>query len=414
MLRCVIADMQATGHHPRYVRWIAESKFLQNNELIIVGAKELLNHPEIKQAKGSFEQIEMSIDRATSIILEGNSFVGLIKRQLAYRALYAKAFHKVQSEFGNVNLIILPYIDHALDAWSALGMKTSEAPWMGVSMHSVFHLRCIPGMSSPPRRDDAVRRLFFRKLLRQRNLRKLLTIDPTMLAYAESAFSTSEYRRLAYLPDPSALYELSDRRTSRHHLSVPSEVYLVVLYGALSLRKGVRELLQAVESSRCPKQVHVLLAGKQDKDVELLLSSDLADRLRSEQRIHILNQYLDEALEKQILSSADSVWVGYIGFYRMSGVLVLAARHRIPCIFTGQGIVGHLGRTLGLGAEINPNDIQTAIDALRSLAEDPHLYDDRIRAAQFSLGAHSIESFQSTISALACEAASIDSGPMPL
>ena len=99
-------------------------------------------------------------------------------------------------------------------------------------------------------------------------------------------------------------------------------------------------------------------------EVKQCLQQTEAKALAVSGRLHVLEQYLDDRLEGTVLSAADSMWLGYSKFYGMSGVLVLAVRHGLPCIFTREGVIGYLGRKFALGPEIDPDNIQTAVQAL--------------------------------------------------
>ena len=85
-------------------------------------------------------------------------------------------------------------------------------------------------------------------------------------------------------------------------------------------------------------------------------------------------------------------------------ILVLAVRHGLPCIFTREGIVGYLGRQFAVGPEIDPDNLQTIIEALRSLTIKPQQYSRALTEARQRFAVHSIEYFRSVISETASSA----------
>jgi hypothetical protein len=410
MARILVADMQSAGHRARYVRWVIESDVMRKAEVILAGPKSLLEHQELTAMRGRFIPQEVAIDEATARVLAGTSFVELLRKQLAFRSLYIRALQQAKRR-GAVDLVIVPAADDALDAWALMGSGFDATPWMGISMRPVFHLGSMTDVVAPPRRDDWVRTQLYRKLLRERSLHKLLTIDPTMMDFASSSFSAKEKSRLAYLPDPSLDYGLPTRSAGRADLGISEEAHLVLLYGSLTARKGVNQLIRAATAPRCPKSIHILLAGRQDAEVKLLLQQTDAKALGASGRLHVLQQYLDDRMERTVLSAADFMWLGYSKFYGMSSVLVLAVRHGLPCIFTQEGVVGYLGRQFALGPEIDPDNNETIVRALDSLAKEPRRYDQALSEARESFSIHSVEYFQSvisktTMSAGSCQAAS--------
>jgi hypothetical protein len=403
MARVLIAAMESSGHRARLVRWVMESEVMCKAEVILSGARSLLEHKELIALRGQFVPQEVSIDEATVALLARSSFAGLVRKQTIYRSLYVRAVRQAKLG-GAVDLVVLPAADDALDAWAILGTGFAGTPWVGISMRPVFHLAGMRGVVAPARRDDWIRNKLYRKVLRDRSLRKLLTIDPTMMDFASSCFSRQERDRLAYLPDPSLEYDLPARGVSRAELAIPDDAHLVVLYGSLTARKGVTQLILAASAPQCPIGVHILLAGVQNREVKQFLQQEEAKALSVSGRLHVLEQYLDDRLERTVLSAADSMWLGYSKFYGMSGVLVLAVRHGLPCIFTRDGIIGYLGRKFAVGPEMDPDNLQTVIEALRCLTMNPQQYSRSLAEARQRFAIHSIEYFRSVISETAISA----------
>jgi hypothetical protein len=88
----------------------------------------------------------------------------------------------------------------------------------------------------------------------------------------------------------------------------------------------------------------------------------------------------------------------------MSGVIVLAVRHGLPCIFTREGVIGYLGRKFAVGPEIDPDNIQTVVEALRRLTMMPQQYSRSLAEARQRFAVHDIEYFRSVISQTAISA----------
>jgi hypothetical protein len=396
MPRYLVAELQSDGHHARYLRWVIESESLQDSELIVAGPRSLFEHSELASMQGRIVPIEIEIDSATASLVNNFSVPGLLRKHLAFRSRYIEALRRAQ-ERGKVDLILIPYVDHTLYTWSTLGTGFGNTPWVGISMLPMFHLPKIKNMVVPKRSADWMREKLYRRLLRDRNLKMLFTIDPEMIEFASTNFSAEERSRLKYLPDPSVQYELLPRNSSRAELGIPQNAYLVVLYGALHPRKGIEQLIRGANAPSCPSTVHVLLAGRQDNEVREILQSHDANELKTSGRLHVFDKYIDDRHEKLILSSADCMWIGYVRFYRMSGILVLAARHALTCIFTREGLIGHLGRKFNLGPEIDPDRISTVTSALAELANQPGKYSDSIALAKEYFEIHSIKHLQASL-----------------
>lgn len=394
--RYLIAEIQSDGHHARYARWVVETDALRDADLLVAGPRSLFEHSEFTPLRGRYIPIELGAEEKNTSLVIDFSLSGILRKNLETRRMYIEALRRAR-ERGPVDLIIIPYVDHSVYTWATLGTGFGNTPWAGISMLPMFHLPQIQGMVVPRRRGDWIRDKLYRRLLSDPHLRTLFTIDPELVEFASRSLSARQRSRLTYLPDPSVQYQLLPRDASRTQLAIPHDVHLVILYGALHPRKGVEPLIRGAQAAGCPNSIHVLLAGRQDNEVREILRSPEANELRHDGRLHVLDQYIDDDLEKVILSAADFMWIGYSKFYRMSGIFVLAARHALPAIFTREGLIGHLGRKFNVGPEIDPDRVDSVTHALAELTENPHKYDQAVAAARDHFEIHSIAHFQAAL-----------------
>src|SRR5262249_12531239 len=114
--------------------------------------------------------------------------------------------------------------------------------------------------------------------------------------------------------------------------------------------------------------VHLLLAGAQDASTRRFLGESVAASLIKQRRLHVLSGYISNERVSDLLSASDAMWIGYIGFHTMSGVLVLAAMHGLPIIGSTEGIVGYLTTRQRIGMTVNPDSEASVIAALKQVA----------------------------------------------
>jgi hypothetical protein len=91
-------------------------------------------------------------------------------------------------------------------------------------------------------------------------------------------------------------------------------------------------------------------------------------------RLHIVPGYISVPTHQmaQLIYASDAMWIGYVDFYTMSSVLVLAAQHGLPSITTQQGIVGYLSRLHGCGLPVDPRSEMSVLAVLQRIARgDP-------------------------------------------
>jgi glycosyltransferase involved in cell wall biosynthesis len=393
----LIMDLSGAGHHPRYVCWIVGAQGCRDAEVMVGGPSELLEHAELRGLTTEFCGHAIMLSGARRRKLESmQSAAALLRRQFTVRKIWQEAFREI-SRKRRIDLVMLPWADDCLDAIGLLGSPFGETRWMGIALRPMFHFQKV-GVTAPARRFSALREALFRRALRERHLAGLFSIDPTLVEFARSQFDIREREKLWFLPDPAVEHKLQPRAEARRVLDIPNDARVVLGYGALSARKGIGPLIEGAADPDCPSDIHILLAGGQSPDVGPIMQSASANVLRGQERLHIREGYQNDAAEATLLAASDCVWVGYRGFYTMSGVLLLAARHGIPCIVSDAGLAAYLMKKHEFGLIVDPDDPTSVVEALRYISVQPQELwraGDRGRSA---FSRHTVAEFQSEIS----------------
>jgi len=371
MKTILILEISDTGHHPRFLRHVFESIDQEAANVLIAGTRDLVRHSELDLVRDRFTPIEIQLSKTEEARLNDFSRIGLIRRQFCVRNIYARLWREV-IRTRQIDMVIVPFADDCLDALAVSGSPFGRTPWVGVSMRTQFHFSKV-GVIADKRVDAGVRAVLFRRLLRQPSLKVLLTIDPTLHHFARHR-QEREFAKVQYLPDPCESLDPIGRKEARNSLGIPEDCKAILVYGMLSERKGISHLIQALSVPECPETVQVILAGSQDADVKALLESPVAASLIASNRLHVVSGYLPNSHVAQLVYASDAMWIGYIDFYTMSGVLVLASRNGLLSITTQQGIIGYLSRVHGCGIPVDPRSQQSIVDVLQRIAiGDPNL-----------------------------------------
>jgi|GEM_PF-3028658 len=365
MKRILLLEISHTGHHPGYARHILESGIPEDAQIFVAGTQELLSHQELSAVRSRITPIILQFSAEEQKRLADFSFIGLMRREFTIRGIYARAWQQACSA-GAIDMVIIPFLDNCAQAFAIAGAPFAATPWIAITMRTQIHFASM-GVIAPPPSLVGVRRWLFQRLLKQKNLKELLTIDATLAEFATQQ-SAAGYTKVSYLPDPSELYPLVPKQEARQQLNLPQNCQLILAYGALSERKGIFRLMQAMADPECPSSVHVLLAGGQDRGVREFLNGPIASSLQSAGRLHLLPGYVPESLVPTLISASDAMWIGYIHFYMMSGVLVLAARHGLPAITSQEGVIGYLVKKYGIGVGVDSKENHTVLNALQQVA----------------------------------------------
>jgi glycosyltransferase involved in cell wall biosynthesis len=352
MKTILILEISDTGHHPRFLRHVFESVDQETANVLIAGTRNLVLHSELDLVRDRFTPIEIQLSKTEEARLNDFSTLGLIRRQFCVRNIYARLWREV-IRTQQIDMVIVPFADDCLDALAVSGSPFGRTPWIGVSMRTQFHLPKV-GVIADKRVGAGVRAALFRRLLRHRQGR--------------------EFAKVQYLPDPCESLDPISRVEARSSLGIPADCKAILVYGALSERKGISHLIQALSLPECPEAVQVILAGSLDADVKAVLESPVAASLIASSRLHLLSGYLPTSRVAQLVYASDAMWIGYIDFFTMSGVLVLASRNGLPSITTQQGIIGYLSRMHGCGIPVDPRSEESIVNVLKRVATgDPSL-----------------------------------------
>lgn len=335
----LIIEPEFTGHRWRYVEWTMQAFAEAGHRCLVVTDAANRDHRLAQAlAAGRHPGCELLLVALPADAGRGAGRLSYIRFWRVFRHLHRQACATLQPA-----LVMVPYADYFLYALPLLGSPFGPTPWLGITMRASFHHASV-GVRAPHQPFvNAVKSLLFRAALRCDGLRTLLSIDPTLPQWHAGRHGGAA---LSYLADPSPELTGACGTTpdaARLRLRLGAGPHLLV-YGDVSARKGIRELVQALSGqARAPTLV---VAGMQDAQTRDYLQA-AAPALRPQPVI--LDRFITEAEEADLFAACDAVWLGYKGHYGMSGVLVQAYRSGKPVIATADGLIGWFcnGRELG-------------------------------------------------------------------
>jgi len=357
------------GHHGPYLEWMAKGLVARGFHLTIITSPESMRHPSAK----NIAEIPPDVhDGQVRIISEAtptfssadrHGIGGLVVRELRYwllvRRWYRTYVHRVRPD-----VVFLPGADYCLHALGLLGSAFGGSPWVGIAMRPSFHYRGT-GVVAPRPSLINVKKALFHRVLKDPHLRCLLTLDEPLADYLTSI--NVPVCKYALLPQPTNLANLPDPVLAKRWIGVAEERKLILVYGAITQRKGIFELVRALLQDDFPRNVDIIAAGQLSTEVADALASHNLGAQIAAGRLRFLNRVIPEVEERTLFAAADIVWLGYTGHYASSGVLVQAASARRPIIACEQGVIGWQAKRHRLGEVVNPADSAMVIRAIRSL-----------------------------------------------
>ena len=334
----LVIEPDFTGHRWRYAQWAAQAYAEQGMRSIIATVPSNESHPLSRAIVDSkYPGLAIAFVAPPP---RGHSFAVRLER-LSYarhHRYFAHAYRQMAAHTA-IALVVAPYVDYFLYALPFLGSPFGATPWIGITMRATFHHRSV-GIEAPRRPIvNAVKSGLFRRAIATRGLLTLLSIDPTLPEWSDRVLPANGYKTrarapIAYLPDPCPEAQADDPLAARARLRFGQGPHLLV-YGSITERKGIRELVIALEQMARPPTL--VVAGEQDQLTRAFLQAHV-NTLTPEPIV--IDRFIANELECDLFSACDAVWLGYKGHYGMSGVLVQAYRFGKRVVATSEGLIG--------------------------------------------------------------------------
>jgi len=374
--RVLILEPHADGHHGPYLEWMVNGLANRGFEVTVVTLPDSLEHPSIKKLTAVTESACLVPPRVITLpvtSLHGENQEGTrshVMREFRYWRLF-KDWYEDQRNINRPSVVFLPYVDYCLYAIGLLGSPFGKCPWVGLAMRPSFHYRSM-GVTAPDPALAGIKKSLFFRVLRNRYLKQLLTIDEPLATYLSNTPLVAD--KHLFFPEPAEFQELPDSSGAKRGFGISPERKMILLYGSVTARKGVTELLQALADPNFPPAVDVLVAGRiKEAAIRELMDEPWVLALRESGRLQIHDRFIDVTEEPTFFSAADIVWVGYKGHYSSSGVLAQAANAGRPVIACEQGVLGWQTHRHDLGRTVDPMDSAGVISAVRALLNTPRI-----------------------------------------
>jgi glycosyltransferase involved in cell wall biosynthesis len=356
----LIVEPNFTGHRWRYAEWAAAAYVEAGYRCVIVTDPANAGHSlATRIARENRPELQIQFVEPLQHGRRGFAKVSYVRFFRDFKHAFDTA-----SRNRKVALVVVPYVDYFFYSLPFTGSPFGATPWVGITMRANFHHAKV-GVKAP--REplvNAVKGQLFQRAIRTPGLKTLLTIDPTLAEwFARTGRASHQAGRSAavqYLADPFPDAKATEPLAARQRLGLGAGRHVLV-YGAITERKGIQELVTALAQRGGSDPLTLVVAGAQDDETRAFFSATGA----LSPAAVFMDRFITAEEELDLFSACDVVWLGYKGHYGMSGVLVQAYRFGKPVVATADGLIGWFCRTGELGPvveDLSDTSINHAFD----------------------------------------------------
>jgi glycosyltransferase involved in cell wall biosynthesis len=364
--RVLVIEPIGKGHHMAlYVRHVLAGLIDAGAEVTFLSSREALNHPSAKLLEPLLNKVRLEY-LPNVVLREGHSTLWLFLQQ-AIRWWHLRRCFSNMVQRHDFDMVYIPTVDWVIKAIQALGSPFGKTPFVALYLMPTHHRKLME--LGPEGRQDWLYSISFRRFLKLKTLCRLLIIDEFFANFCKLEYGELS-RKVTYVPDFGELKGDASAADAREYLSIQGDKRILLVYGALSWRKGIKEIVSALTQHNFPKDVSVLFAGEPDADIEAFLHSEICSEYVRNGQILLRLHFQNDQEEYMCFRAADYVWLGYVeGFYSSSGVLHQAASLELPVVAMNGGVIGALVQRHRLGVVINPTSQKSIIAALEDLRD---------------------------------------------
>ena len=192
------------------------------------------------------------------------------------------------------------------------------------------------------------------------------------------------------MPDPVQIYDRAEPQLEelRQSLGIDAGRQVFLLFGELTARKGIYEILDAVEMlpPDLSQKLCLLLIGPLGREEKELVQARIVEITKS-RPIQIIgrHEFVTDRDVQPYFQIADVILAPYQRHIGMSAILVRAAAAQKPVLSSDFGLMGEVTRRYGLGLAVDstaPDEIAKGFS--RFLLESPQSLCDRVQMKQFA------------------------------
>jgi glycosyltransferase involved in cell wall biosynthesis len=364
----MLFDLALGGHHGNYIQhlidWAYQQGFRGAIDIVVLPQFAEIHRDTVAAIDRAKQQsIDLVPISAAEATLLGSRHSGLSRALRNVREW--QIFCKYARDLQTTHALIM-YLD-TCELPLAMGMR-SPCPFSGIYFRPTFHYHMFEKYC-PARKDKLQHwreRFTLSRILNNPKLQTVFCLDPFAVTAIASQHHTN---KIVHLADPVQPYPSmpSDLAALKTKLGIEAHRRVFLLFGGLDERKGIYQLLEAIQllSPELCNRLCLLLVGGADPARQATIHQQLT-AIRQTHPLQAIEHYdfIPEADVSNYFQLADVILAPYQQHVGMSGILLLAAAAGKPVLSSDYGLMGELARRYELGLAVDstkPTEISEAL-----------------------------------------------------
>lgn len=397
--RLMLFDLALGGHHGNYICYLVDywcEHNLPGYLDIVVVPKFKLFHADVVETIAHYRHPKIKlieIEKSEVAALNSRaSATSRIARNLQEWELYCR-----YALLRRATHSLLMYLDTS-EIPLTIG-RSSPCPFSGIYFRPTFHYGNFTNYQPlwKERLQQIRERFTLSRILAHPQSSNIFCLDPFAVQDLNVTFQTN---KVAYLADPVEVERFRQPEIHPLKLAIEPGRLVFLLFGALDGRKGIYQLLEALNnlSADLCRRVCLLLVGGTNAAEQAQIEAKL-DRVRQNKPLQAIARYefVSEREVTAYFQLADVILAPYQKHVGMSGILLLAAAANKPVLSSDYGLMGKVVQRYQLGLSVdstNPGEIARGLTQF--LTQPANNYSDR-QKMQTLVEQHSTKNYAETI-----------------
>jgi glycosyltransferase involved in cell wall biosynthesis len=388
ILHILLFDLSIYGHHPAYIRHLLNywnQQALAGHLTVLVSPRFFLEHADV-------------IEFGKQLDSKKIQFLAITEAEEAHLKLRTNGVNRNIRNFQEWQLLCKYtrqlQVDHALvmyyDTYQYYLALNFNPPCLvsGIYFRPTFHYKHFSNNAISFKEGLKIywEKLVLSRVLKNSKLYTLFSLDPFVTKYVNPDVKHS---KLVYLPDPVELHQESNTalQNLREQLGIEPNRKLFLIFGALTERKGINQLLDALAllSPDFCEQLAVVMIGEASASYRQHIEARIQD-LVQHHPIQIVRhyQFIPEEDVQKYFQTADVVLAPYQQHVGMSGILIQAAAAQKPVLSSDYGLMGELVKQYQLGLAVNSTQPRAIAEGIQEILYSKDLVSNVLKMQQFA------------------------------